>query len=131
MYMLDTNIVSDALRNPNGPVAKRISQIPDDELAVSIVVASELRFGALNRGSKALTALIEGFLLRTAVLPLDEPADAQYAQVRLTLKRQGMPISGNDIFIAAHALALEATLVTDNEREFSRVKGLKVENWLR
>lgn len=61
MYMLDTNIVSDALRNPSGPVAKRISHIPDDEIAVSFVVASELRFGALKRSSRALTALVEGF----------------------------------------------------------------------
>lgn len=64
-------------------------------------------------------------------MPLDEPADVYYAQVRLTLQREGTPISGNDMFIAAHALSLDATLVTDNEREFSRIKGLKVENWLR
>ena len=131
MYMLDTNIVSDALRNPGGAVAKRIAEVPDDTICVSIVVAAELRFGAFKRASRTLTRLVEGFLQRTAVQPFAAPADERYADLRLALEKVGMPISANDMLIAAHALTLDATLVTDNEREFARIKNLKVENWLR
>ena len=131
MYLLDTNIVSDALRNPRNAVAVRIKQTPDEEIAVSIIVACELRFGVRKRRSPALEALVEGFLSRTTVLPFDTPAEHAYADIRTDLERRGMPISANDMFIAAHALALDATLVTDNEREFARIDGLKVENWLR
>jgi len=131
MYMLDTNIVSDALRNPQGPVAMRIRQIADDDISVSIIVAGELRFGAKKRGSDKITALVEGFLARTQVLPLESDADSHYAGIRVALETAGTPISANDMLIAAHALALDATLVTGNAREFSRIEGLKVENWLR
>jgi len=131
MYMLDTNIVSDALRNPGGAVAKRIAKIPNDTICVSIVVAAELRFGAIKRASRTLTHLVEGFLQRTGVQPFAAPADKLYADLRLALEKSGTPISANDMLIAAHALALGATLVTDNEREFARIKSLKIENWLR
>jgi tRNA(fMet)-specific endonuclease VapC len=131
MYMLDTNMVSDALRNPQGSVAMRIGQIADDDISVSIIVAGELRFGAKKRGSDKITALVEGFLARTQVLPLESDADSHYADIRVALETAGTPISANDMLIAAHALALDATLVTDNGREFSRIEGLKLENWLR
>lgn len=131
MYLLDTNIVSDALRNPRNAAAARIKQTPDEDIAISIVVACELRFGVRKRRSPALEDLVEGFLSRITVLPFDTPAERAYADIRTDLERRGMPISANDLFIAAHALALDATLVTDNEREFSRIEGLKVENWLR
>jgi len=131
MYMLDTNMVSGALRNPRGSVAKRIGRLSSDVLSVSIIVAAELRFGALRRNSKALTARIEGFLARINVLPLESGADAHYAQVRVAFEQAGKPIGANDMLIAAHALALGATLITDKAREFSRLRGLKVENWLR
>ncbi|MDE2266356.1 MAG: type II toxin-antitoxin system VapC family toxin [Alphaproteobacteria bacterium] len=130
LYMLDTNIVSDALRNPRGSVAKRISQTNDEDICLSIVVAAELRFGAAKRGSKTLTMLIEGFIERTQVMPLGPSADQFYAELRLSLEKAGTPMGGNDMLIAAHALALGATLVTDNEREFARIKSLNVENWL-
>jgi tRNA(fMet)-specific endonuclease VapC len=129
-YMLDTNIVSDALRNPRGLAAKKIAKIADTNICISIVVAAELRFGAIKRNSKSLSALIQGFFDRVEVLPFDAPADAFYAELRLQLERAGTPIGGNDLLIAAHALALGATLVTDNEREFARIKSLAVENWL-
>jgi tRNA(fMet)-specific endonuclease VapC len=97
----------------------------------SIIVAAELRFGALKRGSRALAARIESLLERIEVAPLLPPADSVYADLRASLEKNGKPIGANDMFIAAHALALGCTLVTDNVREFSRVKGLAVENWLR
>jgi tRNA(fMet)-specific endonuclease VapC len=131
MYLLDTNIVSDVLRNPQNAAAVKIRQTPDEEIAVSIIVACELRFGARKRRSPALEELVEGFLSRANVLPFDTPAEHAYADIRAALERRGTPISANDMLIAAHALALDATLVTYNEREFSRIEGLKVENWLR
>jgi tRNA(fMet)-specific endonuclease VapC len=130
MYLLDTNIVSNILRNPFGVAAAKLQQIPDGEVVVSIIVACELRFGVRKRNAAALEMLVEGFLSRTPVLPFTAPADHAYAMLRLELEAAGTPISANDLFIAAHALALDATLVTDNEREFARIQGLKVENWL-
>ncbi len=131
MYMLDTNVVSDALRNPDGPAAARIRATPDGDISLSIVVAAELRFGAKKRGSAKITALVEGFLARTQVLPLGPDADMHYADIRVAMERAGTPVSANDMLIAAHALALDATLVSDNVREFSRIESLKIENWLR
>jgi tRNA(fMet)-specific endonuclease VapC len=131
MYMLDTNVVSHALRDPQGPVAMRIRQIAGDDISVSIIVAAELRFGAKKRESKSIADLVEGFLSRTTVLPLKIDADHHYANIRVALEKAGTPISANDMFIAAHALALDATLITANEREFSRIDGLKIENWVR
>lgn len=131
MYLLDTNILSDLVRCPGGVIGARITALPDDAVATSIIVASELRFGAERRGSERLTTQLEGILDRLPVLPLGADADRHYGALRAVLERQGTPIGGNDMFIAAHALALDATLVTDNVREFARVPGLKVENWLR
>lgn len=130
MYLLDTNIVSDILRNPHGVAATKLQQT-QESVAISIIVACELRFGVRKRGSPRLEALVEGFLLRTPILPMEMPADEAYASVRLALEKIGKPIGTNDLLIAAHALALDATLVTDNESEFARIPGLKIENWLR
>lgn len=131
MYLLDTNILSDLVRHPGGVIGARIIALPEDAVATSIIVASELRFGAERRGSERLTAQLEGILKRLPVLPLGESADRRYGALRTVLERQGTPIGANDMFIAAHTLALDATLVTDNVREFTRVPGLRVENWLR
>ena len=129
--MLDTNIVSDFIRNPTGRVAQRIiQQGGSDDLAISIVVASELRYGAIRRGSPRLTDQVERTLAFFSVLPLDGPADIAYATIRAQLEAAGRPIGGMDLLIAAHALALDLTLVTANIREFSRVPNLRVENWL-
>lgn len=131
VYLLDTNIVSHLLREPAGHVTERIRTVGLTNIAVSIIVAAELKFGAVKRNSKTLTAGIKSFLARTPVLPFEAPADDVYGQLRTRLERTGNPIGALDMLIAAHAMALDATLVTGNEREFSRVEGLKVENWLR
>lgn len=131
VYHLDTSIVSHLLREPLGPVNERIRNVGLSNIAISIIVAAELKFGAAKRNSKKLTAGIEDFLARTPVLPFEAPADDVYSELRTRLERAGTPIGGNDMLIAAHALALNATLVTDNEREFSRIEGLRVENWRR
>lgn len=130
-YLLDTNIVSDIIRHPQGTVAHRIAEIGEAAACTSIIVAAELRFGAAKRGSRQLTRQMELVLDRFDILPLDAPADAHYGAVRTLLEAQGTPISGNDMLIAAHALSLGYIVVTDNVREFSRVPGLKIENWLR
>ena len=130
-YLLDTNIVSDLIRNPKGAASRRLRLVGIDQACVSIVVAAELHYGAEEKGPLSLTKRIEEFLESIRILPLNEPSDRIYAMVRAQLKKAGRIIGQNDLFIAAHALALDCTLVTDNEEEFSRVPGLRIENWLR
>jgi tRNA(fMet)-specific endonuclease VapC len=130
LYMLDTNIVSDAIRNPYGRAAERMATMDDEMIAISAIVASELRFGAAKRGSARLTDLIEAVVGRIAVLPYEDVASHHFAEIRLSVERQGKPVGTTDLFIAAHARSLDLTLVTANTREFARIPGLKVENWL-
>ena len=131
MYLLDTNILSDLVRNPQGRINQEIARRGEPPLSTSIIVAAELRFGALKKASAKLSEQVEQVLAEIAVHDLAVPADSRYAEIRVALERQGRPIGQNDLFIAAQCLALDLTLVTDNEREFSRVPGLRIENWLR
>jgi len=130
LYMLDTNIVSELARNPQGAVAKRIADVGPDTICVSIVTAAELRYGCAKKGSPRLLAQIEAILGSMQILALDVSADTEYGGIRAELEAAGKPIGPNDLFIAAHAYALEAVLVTANVSEFSRIRALKVENWL-
>ena len=131
LYVLDTNIISALARNPQGSVAKHIAKVGADTIGVSIITAAELRYGCAKKGSRKLIAQIEVILGALRVLALDVPADAEYGGIRAELEAIGKTIGPNDLLIAAHARALGAVLVTANEREFNRVRGLKVENWLR
>jgi tRNA(fMet)-specific endonuclease VapC len=128
--MLDTNIVSDLIRNPAGVVAARLAEHGEGGICLSIITAAELRYGAAKRGSARLLARVEGILDRVDVLPFDKPGDDEYGTLRAHLEGQGTPIGPTDLLIAAHALALKVVLVTDNVGEFRRVPGLKVENWM-
>ncbi|MGT2516928.1 PIN domain-containing protein [Sphingomonas panni] len=130
-WLLDTNIISDLMRHPEGIVAKRIAEIGDANVVTSIVVAAELRFGVERRGSTRLRARLDAILDILPVLPLGDDADKQYARLRTDLERRGTPIGANDMLIAAHALAEAMVLATDNVDEFERVDGLIFENWLR
>jgi tRNA(fMet)-specific endonuclease VapC len=130
-FLLDTNIVSDLVRNPSGRIAGRIAQIGEALVCTSIVVAAELRYGAAKRSSQRLTTQLEAVLGALDVLPFEAPADAVYGDLRASLERTGRLIGPNDLLIAAQAIALGLTIVTDNEREFSRVRRLPIENWLR
>ncbi|GAY24706.1 MULTISPECIES: type II toxin-antitoxin system VapC family toxin [Sphingobium] len=130
LYMLDTNIISELARNPHGGVAKRIAEVGPDAICVSIVTAAELRYGCAKKGSPRLLAQIDAILDSVQILALDVPADTEYGGIRAELEAAGKPIGPNDLFIAAHAYALDATLVTANMGEFSRVRALKVENWI-
>jgi tRNA(fMet)-specific endonuclease VapC len=130
-YLLDTNILSDLVRNPQGQVASRIAEVGESSVCTSIIVASELRFGAAKRESERLTVQVERVLSALDIQPFDAPADKTYARLRAELEAAGAPLGGNDMLIAAHALAMDCSVVTDNGREFTRVAGLQVENWLR
>ena len=129
-YLLDTNILSDLIRHPDGLVARRVEQVGQKEIFTSIIVAAELRYGCAKKGSSKLLERVQGLLETIPVLPLDMPTDAQYGLIRAELEAAGQPIGMNDLLIASHALALGLTLVTGNTNEFSQVRGLKVENWL-
>lgn len=133
-YLFDTNILSDLLKNPQGKVAQKISSLPSEErdlLATSIIVAAELRYGVAKRNSLILAGRVDQLLDAIEILPLEPKADQHYGRIRSQLERAGTVIGGNDLLIAAQALAIDAVLVTDNVREFKRVKGLRVEDWLR
>ena len=135
-YLLDTNIVSDLVRNPHGRITQRIRKVGEGRVCTSIIVAAELRYGSAKKGSPRLTAQLDAVLGALEVgalevLPFDAPADTIYGSLRARLERTGKPIGANDLLIAAQALSLGHVLVTDNEREFARVDGLSCENWLR
>lgn len=130
-YLLDTNIVSDLVRNPQGRIAQHIGKIGEAQVCTSIIVAAELRYGAAKKQSPRLTAQLEAVLGALEILPLQKSADITYGELGARLEKAGRPIGGNDMLIAAQALTLGLTLVTDNEREFAQVKDLRRENWLR
>ncbi|MBZ9854408.1 type II toxin-antitoxin system VapC family toxin [Mesorhizobium sp. CA13] len=129
-FMLDTNIISDMIRNPAGKAANAVEREGDDAICTSIVVASELRYGCARNGSAKLLKKVEQLLAEIPVLPLDVPADAEYGALRAELEAAGQPIGHNDLFIAAHACAMGITLVTANTGEFIQIRNLKIENWL-
>lgn len=127
--MLDTNALSELIRDPRGALAQRLIALDPDAVCTSIVAACELRFGAQRKGSAPLTERVERLLEALDVLPLDTPADEHYADIRATLERSATPIGSHDLFIAAHARSRGMTLLTRNLREFQRVPGLTVEDW--
>lgn len=129
-YMLDTNIISDLIRNPQGRAAKRIAKVGESGICTSIIVAAELRYGCAKSGSTRLRKAVEDMLGEIGVLPFETPADAEYGALRAALETASTPIGSNDLLIAAHARATGATVVTANTQEFRRVPGLRVENWL-
>ena len=128
--MLDTNIISDLIRKPQGKAARRIARVGENNICTSVIVATELRYGCAKSGSKRLLKAVEDLLGEITVLPFDVPADAEYGAIRSELETAGTPIGSNDLLIAAHACATGATIVTANANEFKRIRGLKVENWL-
>jgi len=130
-YLLDTNIISDMVKHPSGVVSQRIAQIGETQICTSVIVASELTFGVEKKASQRLSRQLEIILKKLPILPLTPEVRWQYAKIRTFLEHAGTPIGPNDLFIAAHAVTLDLTLVTDNIQEFSRVPKLTVENWLR
>jgi tRNA(fMet)-specific endonuclease VapC len=129
-YLLDTNIVSSFIRYPVGSVSAHIDRHGSDTVAVNAIVAGELYFGAIKNPDPRLIDRIDVVLASIAGVAIEAPTDYFYGAVRADLERKGTPIGSNDLWIAAHALALGVTIVTANISEFSRVEGLRVENWL-
>lgn len=131
LYMLDTNAASEAIRG-NGLFDARLQALPPEQWCISAVTSSELRYGIARRPEAVrLTRLVEEFLRIATVVPWDAQAAHQHGILRAHLKAQGTPIGDFDEMIAAHALTLNAVLVTDNTRHFQRIPGLPLENWLR
>jgi tRNA(fMet)-specific endonuclease VapC len=129
-YLLDTNVISDIVRHPQGRIAEKIKTVGEDQICTSIIVAAELRYGATKKGSARLATQLETVLGALQILPFEAPCDRAYGSIRSQLEQLGRPIGGNDLLIAAQAVALSYTLVSD-DRGFARVKGLALENWLR
>ena len=128
-YLLDTNSVSYIIKGNFPRVRAHLVKIPMAHLAISAVTEAELRLGIARRPEAGrLKIAVEEFLLRVEVLPWDSEAAQHYANVRAALEREGTTIGNLDLMIAAHALAAEAVLVT-NDRAFHRIKQLKVEDW--
>jgi tRNA(fMet)-specific endonuclease VapC len=132
-YLLDTNTVSYFLRDSSPALSSRLLNTAPEEFAISVITAGELRFGVQRLGAgrraTALSLRLERLLESFTTLPLPPEAGEHYAAIRAHLEAKGTPIGGHDLWIAAHALFGDMTLITNNLREFQRVPGLRVENW--
>lgn len=131
IYLLDTNIISALVRDPNGPATRRLAEVGETSVTTCAIVAGELRYGCLRKGSARLTERVEAVLGAIGILAVTPEASVHYGAIRQDLEARGLPIGQNDLWIAAQARAAAAVLVTDNLREFERVEGLATENWLR
>jgi tRNA(fMet)-specific endonuclease VapC len=129
LFMLDTDTVSFALRGV-GAVGERLTTQKRSELCMSAITLAELRFGATKRASRKIQRAIDAFLSGVEVLPFDDLAADHFGRIAAALSKNGEPIGQMDTLIAAHALSVGAALVTNNERHFSKVAGLRVENWV-
>ncbi|HSW03004.1 type II toxin-antitoxin system VapC family toxin [Aquabacterium sp.] len=129
-YLLDTNILSALAREPQGSAYAALNKRLPDTACTSIVVASEIHFGLQRGASARVRQQMDIILSAIDILPFEAPADVHYGEIRAHLEKSGTPIGANDLFIAAHARALGLTLVTHNLREFQRVPGLQVEDWI-
>jgi len=129
-YLLDTNICIYIINNKPTHVFDKFKEFQLGQLGISSITASELAFGVEKSGSERNKQALNKFLAPLEILPYDEQAIWHYAQLRHQLQSKGKVIGSLDMLIAAHALALKAILVTNNVKEFKRVKGLIVENWV-
>lgn len=130
-YMLDTDICIHLINKRPPKVLDRFHRNEVGDIGVSSVTVAELAYGVAKSGSERNRAALEGFLLPLEIADFDQKAAWKYGDIRSALERAGKPIGPYDMQIAAHALALGCTVVTNNLREFRRVPGLKVENWTR
>ena len=129
-YLLDTNICIYIHRHKPGDVLVRFKRLKPGDAAISVITWGELLYGAeKSRQRKKVLQLLEEFKSFVPVLPLPENAGKVYGAIRTSLESKGGPIGNNDLWIAAHAKAAALTVVTNNEREFQRIPGLKVQNW--
>lgn len=129
-YMLDTNICIYAINHHPTQVKAKLISIGEGQCAISSIVASELAFGVVKSGREDNKANLTRFLSLFDIVPFDDNSIWYYANLRHDLQSKGNIIGALDMLIAAHALALDATLVTNNVKEFERIQHLKVENWI-
>jgi tRNA(fMet)-specific endonuclease VapC len=127
-YLLDTNAASYAINRKSSAVDRHLAKVRMEELAISTVTEGELRYGAARSLSQPLQSTVEQFLLGVTILSWDSEAARQYGELRATLEREGRVMGSLDMMIAAHALALDVILIT-NDRAFARIRHLKVEDW--
>ncbi len=126
---LDTNICSYILRRHPASMIERFANLDRERLWLSAIVAAELRFGAVKLAAPRFQAAVEAWLAGFDVRPWPLAATHHYAQIRASLERAGKPVGGMDLMIAAHAMAEDSVIITNNAREFLRVPGLAVEEW--
>lgn len=131
MYLLDTNVIGEIARNPQGDPATRVAALSPEEFGINPIVACEIEYGLTKRGSAKLRQQIEAILEAISVFELPTDIATHYGHIRVELEKKGTTIGPNDLLIAAHGLASNLTVVTGNEKEFKRVPELKVENWFR
>jgi tRNA(fMet)-specific endonuclease VapC len=127
--MLDTNICSYLMREPNAALRKAMRRQAFGSVSISSIVQFELAAGLAKAQSTRLSEKLDALLAGLTVQPFDELAAEHAAQVKASLERKGSPIGAYDLLIAGHALAAGATLVTNNTREFARIKNLVIEDW--
>jgi tRNA(fMet)-specific endonuclease VapC len=130
MILLDTNICIYVINEKPPAVLQRFQHYRLGEIGLCSVVAAELAFGVAKSGSARNRQALEMFLAPLTILPFDHPAAWAYGDLRADLERRGTPIGSLDTMIAAHALSLQARLITNNTREFAKVPGLQLENWV-
>lgn len=129
-YMLDTDICSYVMKRSDDRVLRRLQKLPVDDVCISVITKAELLFGvAISARPEQDGNALKAFLQYVEALDFPDAASAHYAKIRADLQKRGAMIGANDLFIAAHALSLGLTLVTNNAREFQRVRDLVVENW--
>ncbi len=129
MILLDTNICIYIINAKPPEVLARFHRFHLGDIGLSTVVAAELAYGVAKSGSERNRKALEMFLAPLELIPFDPPAVWAYGELRADLERRGQPIGALDTMIAAQALSMNAVLVTNNTREFSRIAGLKLENW--
>jgi tRNA(fMet)-specific endonuclease VapC len=129
-YLLDTNICIYIINEQPAQVLQRLIQAGRESLAISTVTVAELAFGVAKSTRADSRTKLESFLSKFPILDWDQDAAWVYGNVRKTLEAKGQRIGERDLLLACQALALDATMVTNNTREFERVEGLKLENWV-
>jgi tRNA(fMet)-specific endonuclease VapC len=131
LYLLDTDTCAFVLRRGSARLIERIQSVPLAQQAISVVTYAELLYGVrVSSKKKANKEALDALLRHLAVLDWSPLAARHYAEIRADLKKTGSMIGANDLMIAAHARSLAAIVVTNNTKDFARVKGLKVENWM-
>jgi tRNA(fMet)-specific endonuclease VapC len=129
-YMLDTDTCSYIMKRSDAAVLRRLQQVPINEISISAITKAELLFGVeVSPRPRENHASLAGFMRHIEVLDFPDKACSHYASIRSDLRARGAMIGANDLFIAAHARSLGLTLVTNNTREFGRVRDLALENW--